>query len=118
MDINELLTQATPFIEWTYDKRMDIYGEVETTKPNGATDFVFDVMVPNVSCRVSVVKLANTDQDQANRLTETLKLFCSADVNLPAGSLITVDGVKYESTDEPMKYATHQEVLIYRKAWI
>lgn len=118
MDINDVLKQATPFIEWTYDKELSLYGEVEYTKPNGATGFKTDEIESGIRCRVSVVKLANTDQDQANQLHETLKLFCGPSIKLPAGSKLVVDGVKFETTDEPMVYVTHQEVYIHRKSWI
>lgn len=39
MNINDVLSQARPSIEWTYDKKMDVFDTVEGTKPNGA-DFV------------------------------------------------------------------------------
>lgn len=120
MDIQSILKEARPSIEWTYDKLMDVYGSVPYTKPNGADGVKFDVIETNVKCRLSVVKLANTEQKETNKLFETLKLFCSPDIEIAPGSKISIDGEKYEttSTDKPMVYVTHQEVYLNRKEWV
>lgn len=120
MEFNDLLRTITPTISWTYDKKLDIYGSVEYTKPNGADAIKFDKVYSDIPCRVSVVNLNNTNQQEANQLNHSLKLFCKPDIEIKAGSKIKIDGEKFmtTTTGEPMGYASHQEVYIHRKEWV
>ena len=122
MNINDILSQATPYIEWTYDKLMTIYVPTPYVKDNGADGIRYEPMSggADIKCRLSVVNLNNTTSTEATKLREVLKVFCSPDVELKAGSKLKIGDEKYitTTTSEPMVYTTHQEVLVTREEWI
>lgn len=124
MDITDIIAGVAPAIEWTYDKLFDVYEMQSYTKPNGADAKRLTVTIENQTCRISINKRQNTAQGEGNLNTNSHILFCSPDVEIPTGSKIvlkssTLDsGQKYESTEEPMKYASHQEVQVNKHEWV
>ncbi|MCW6665411.1 hypothetical protein NHG32_06915 [Aerococcaceae bacterium NML191219] len=118
MKIADVLRRAKPSIEWTYDKTCDVWGQIPHTKQNGADGVKFGAIESGIQCRLSVTKLDNTQQAQANELHVVHKLFCRPDAPITAGSRLIVNGVKYEATQAPMIYDTHMEVLIHERRWV
>lgn len=117
MDINAILNLAKPFVDWTYDKRMTVFGSEPYEKPDGSDGVRFGEVLSNVPCRVSMNKRDNTTQADGNLITNSHILFCASDVLIPAGSKLTVDGIKYESTEAPMVYPSHQEIKVNQHEW-
>jgi len=118
MNINDVLSRATPSIEWTYDKKMDVFATVEGTKPNGADFVEFKEIHKKVPCRVSVRNLVNTEQNEAHQLKTEHKIFCPPKFTIKAGSKLVVDGVQYLTSEDPMVYVTHQEIVVRRHEWL
>ncbi|MGY3725014.1 hypothetical protein SAMN05421767_10624 [Granulicatella balaenopterae] len=120
MNINNMLLKAKNPILWTFDSKCDAFAFEEYTKPNGANAKRKIVSAKDVPCRLSVMQLTNTtmEQNAANRLHMTHKLFAPADAPITGGSRLIVNGVKYVTTEEPMKYVTHIEVGVNRDEWL
>ena len=118
MNINDVLSQARPSIEWTYDRKMDVFASVESTKPNGADFVEFKEIHKKVPCRISVRNLVNTEQNEPHHLNTEHKIFWSPEFAIKAGSKFIVDGVKYLTSEDPMVYVTHQEIVVRRHEWL
>ncbi|MGO4938599.1 hypothetical protein ACTQ45_01055 [Fundicoccus sp. Sow4_D5] len=122
MDINSILAAAGPAIAWTFDKVFDIYEMVEYTKPNGADGKQLQATKLNEPCRVSLDKRPVSQKGEGNLDNSSLILFCGPDVNVPIGSKLMVRNgdhrEKYQSTEKPMKYPSHQEIRVNKHEWI
>lgn len=122
MDINSILAAAGPAIAWTFDKEFDIYELVDHTKPNGADGKQLQATKLNEPCRVSLDKRPVSQKGEGNLDNSSLLLFCGPDVDVPIGSKLMV-GIgafreKYQSTEKPMKYPSHQEIRVNKHEWI
>lgn len=117
MDINAILKLAKPYVDWTYDKHMTVYGSQAYEKPDGSDGIRFGEVLTDVPCRISLNKRNNTSQADGNLITNSHILFCASDVTIPAGSKLAVDGEKYESTEAPMVYPSHQEIKVNQYEW-
>ena len=122
MDINSILAAAGPAIAWTFDKTFDIYEMVEYTKPNGADGKQLQATKLNEPCRVSIDKRPSSLKGEGNLDNSSLILFCGPDVNVPIGSKLMVRNgdhrEKYQTTEKPMKYPSHQEIRVNKYEWV
>lgn len=118
MKVNDVLIQAQSSIMWMYDKKLDVYEAREIIKDNGADGIEFQKAHADIPCRLSVQSLKNTQQTEARLLETEHKVFCQPDIYIKAGSKITVDGVKYLTSEDPMIYITHQELVVKRHEWV
>ena len=117
MNIRTIMAKATAAVEFMYDKTVTIKRSVEYTKPSGADGKRWEDVYVNIPCRLSSVKLDNTNQADANLIHYDTKLFLSSGSLILAGDRLSVGGVMYESAKEPFVYVSHQEVLLIRKDW-
>lgn len=116
MGIREIMAKATAATEFMYDKSAEIKRYVEYEKPSGADGQRWETVHSDVPCRLSSAGLSNTDQGDANVIRYDVKLFLSSRYQVQAGDEIIVDGVQFDSAEEPFTYVSHQEVLLKRKA--
>ena len=117
MNFNDLLRTARPSIELTYTSRLTVLTAVSYIKPNGADGTRWVEETTNVLCRLSRDKRVNTSQTEGNLNTNQHLLFCAPEISIPAGSRLMIDGEKYERTQEPMVYPSHQEVTVTKHEW-
>lgn len=121
MDLRAVMGKATNAVESLYDKTATISRNANATTPNGADGFAPSVVYSEVPCRISSIRLDNTEQGEANAIRYDVKLFLSSNYQLLAGDKVTVHdpiknvNVEYESAKEPFVYVSHQEVLLIRK---
>lgn len=114
----DIFLKAKPAVERLYDRTATIQRYEPYQKPNGADGMRWATKHENVPCRLSSVgmqTLNNTAQDDVNSIQYDVKVFLSSDINVQAGDVFVIDGVRYESAKEPFVYVTHQEVLLTRK---
>lgn len=74
-----------------------------------------NIILENKPCRISYNSFnATVIQDDANSVSQSIKLFIAPEVEIKPNSKITVtqNGVtkEYQRTGEPAVYATHQEI--------
>lgn len=92
-------------------------------KQNKMIELQEEVVLKDKPCRISYSKITSTImQDDANSVSQSIKLFIAPEVEIKSGSKITVtqNGVtkEYQKTGEPAVYATHQEInLELFKGW-
>lgn len=106
--------------EMLYEGLATVTGIETYIKPNGATGTRQATFYTNMPCRVSYGNLKNSNAGsptyQAVEIAQIIKLFCSPDVTIPAGSTITVtqngQTATFTHSQPPLKYATHQEIIL------
>ena len=59
-----------------------------------------------------------TEQNEAHQLKTEHKIFCSPKFTIKAGSKLIVNGVQYLTSEDPMVYVTHQEIVVRRHEWL
>ena len=112
--------QARAAQEILYEGLATVTGTETYIKPNGATGTRQATFYEDMPCRVSYGNVKNTNPGSqtyyATDIAQVIKLFCSPDVTIPAGSRITVtqNGLTaaFGFSQPPMKYATHQEIIL------
>lgn len=122
MDINAILAAVGPAVAWTFDKEFDLYEMVPYTKPNGADGKQLQPTLSGEPCRVSLDKRPSSVKGEGNLDNSSLILFCGPDVDVPIGSKLMVrQGThqeKFQSTEKPMKYPSHQEIRVNKHEWV
>ena len=118
MSVRDVFLKAKSAVERLYDRTATIKRYEAYQKPNGADGMQWVTKHENVPCRLSSVgmqTLNNASQGDVNSIQYDVKVFLSSDINVQAGDVFVIDGVRYESAKEPFVYVTHQEVLLTRK---
>lgn len=115
MSVRDVFLKAKSAVERLYDRTATIQRYEAYQKPNGADGMQWVTKHENVPCRLGMQTLNNTAQDDVNSIQYDVKVFLSSDINVQAGDVFVIDGVRYESAKEPFVYVTHQEVLLTRK---
>ena len=112
--------------ESLYEGLCNIVEYQQYKKENGATSFREVTVYSDVPCRVSFGNMGNVSAAQSTgvavAIEQTIKLFINPDITIKAGSKIIVtqngETVDYHNANPPMKYATHQEIILdYFKRW-
>lgn len=120
MSVRDIFLKAKSAVERLYDRTATIQRYEAYQKPNGADGMQWVTKHENVPCRLSSVgmqTLNNASQDDVNAIQYDVKVFLSSDIDVRAGDVFVIDGVRYESAKEPFVYVTHQEVLLVRKGY-
>ncbi|WP_038289801.1 hypothetical protein [Acetivibrio straminisolvens] len=111
-------------IEMTYEDTCTIYRMAEVTGSNKITKMERVPVAENVICSLSSMQIRPSEQTAAqNDVEYTVKLFLGPEINVLPGDQIDVKRfgrvnpasgtvLKYESTGQPMVYATHQEIMV------
>ena len=100
-------------IETMYDAVCTIIIREEYEKDNSTTGFRNVVLLEDEPCHIkySSVKSAVPEETAAN-VSQEIRLFISPDIEIPAGSRITVNQVDYARSGVVAEYATHQEIVL------
>lgn len=117
MDITSIMAKATAAVEFMYDKKALIKRHVPIVKVNGADGMEWKSVHGDVPCRISSLKLDNTEQKEANEIEYDVKMFLSSSLEVKAGDQVIINGEKYESAKKPFVYVSHQEVLLRFKGY-
>ncbi|MCI1958838.1 MAG: hypothetical protein LKJ25_04345 [Clostridia bacterium] len=97
-------------VENLYDSTVQVIGY--TTAEGIINNSMETVLYDAVPCRISIESSPNGIQtDSTDNVSQTIKLFCSPDYNIPAGSkIVTSDNTVFISSGIPAKYKSHQEI--------
>lgn len=102
--------------ETMYDSTCTVVVHEEYEKPNGSTGFRDVTVVENEPCHLKYSSVSDAVQgDAVATVSQEIRLFISPDVEIHAGSKITVNSVNYTHSGVVAKYATHQEIVL--KLW-
>lgn len=107
-------------VERLYTGRCNVINYREVDDEYGTTTHKSITVAENQPCRLSYNNSPNgTQTDRTDNITQTIKLFISPDINIRAGSDITVvqNGVEAEfvASGIPKKYSSHQEIELISK---
>lgn len=80
----------------------------------GAEEWKVETIAAGVKCRLSYIEAGTAQLDVAAQLGQRAKLMLGSEIEVPPGSLITVERcgreVKYRSSGAPRLYGSHQEI--------
>lgn len=103
-------------IETMYDSVCTVVVHEEYEKPNGATGFRDAILLEDEPCHMQYASVSEATQgDAVARVAQEIRLFVRPDVEILAGSKITVNSVDYTHSGVSAKYSTHQEIVL--KLW-
>ena len=100
--------------------RCTVYHRVKVTDPKTKlTDFDEKPLLQDQPCKLSFETLNSTDGDHVATVAQSVKLFISPDVEIPAGCKIVVTRFNdlertftYSRSGEPGIFTNHQEIML------
>lgn len=107
-------------LEMLWKDRCSIFQQVEQTDPTTKlTDFQETPLLEDQPCKLSFEKLISTDGEPVAAVGQSVKLFLSPDVVIPAGCKVVVTRSNdlervftYASSGEPGVFSNHQEITL------
>ena len=107
-------------LERLWKDRCTVYHKVKVKDPDTKlTDFDEKPLLQDQPCKLSFETLSSTDGDPVATLTQSVKLFISPDVEIPAGCKIVVTRFNdlertftYAKSGEAGVFTNHQEILL------
>lgn len=104
--------------EKLYRGRMTVF-EVTPIVEFGKTKNKLVMIHEDIPCKLSRSQSQSSNSNEtADSVDYSLKLFCAPELNIKAGSQITViqDGMemKLKNSGDPFKYSTHQEIVVMK----
>lgn len=98
-----------------YGHTMAIYRLTKTKQDDCSTTNQWVMISQGIPC-----KLSNNEPDKGNRIKEDVNpimenftVFCAPEVEVKAGDLLEINGIKYRAGD-PFRYPTHQQIRVAR----
>ncbi|MCC0696200.1 hypothetical protein [Clostridioides sp. ES-S-0048-02] len=70
------------------------------------------IVLENQPCKLSYKNITSTEEGKVAKLTQTIKLFISPNINIKAGSKLIINNKEYVKSGEPAIYPNHQEVIL------
>lgn len=70
------------------------------------------VVLENQPCKLAYKNITPTEQGEVAKLTQTIKLFISPDIEIKAGSKLIINNKDYVRSGESAIYPNHQEVIL------
>ena len=70
------------------------------------------VVLENQPCKLSYKNITSTEQGEVAKLTQTIKLFISPDIEIKAGSKLIINDKEYVRSGESAIYPNHQEIIL------
>ncbi|MFL8713024.1 hypothetical protein Q3304_19805 [Clostridioides sp. GD02377] len=70
------------------------------------------VVLENQPCKLSYKNITSTEQGKVAKLTQTIKLFISPNINIKAGSKLIINDKEYVRSGESAIYPNHQELIL------
>ena len=102
--------------ETMYDSTCTVIVHEEYERENGSTGFYDVIVLKDAPCHLQYTGVKAAEQgDAVATVSQEIRLFISPDVEILAGSKITVNSVDYTHSGVVAKYATHQEIVL--KLW-
>lgn len=107
-------------LERLWKDRCTVYHRVKVTDPKTKlTDFDEKPLLQDQPCKLSFETLNSTDGDHVAMVAQSVKLFISPDVEIPAGCKIVVIRFNdlertftYSRSGEPGIFTNHQEIML------
>lgn len=107
-------------LERLWKDRCTVYHRVKVTDPKTKlTDFDEKPLLQDQPCKLSFETLNSTDGDHVATVAQSVKLFISPDVEIPAGCKIVVTRFNdlertftYSRSGEPGIFTNHQEIML------
>lgn len=107
-------------LERLWKDRCTVYHRVKVTDPKTKlTDFDEKPLLQDQPCKLSFETLNSTDGDHVATVAQSVKLFISPDVEIPAGCKIVVTRFNdlertftYSRSSEPGIFTNHQEIML------
>ena len=107
-------------LERLWKDRCTVYHRVKVTDPKTKlTDFDDKPLLQDQPCKLSFETLNSTDGDHVATVAQSVKLFISPDVEIPAGCKIVVTRFNdlertftYSRSGEPGIFTNHQEIML------
>ena len=107
-------------LERLWKDRCTVYHRVKVTDPKTKlTDFEEKPLLQDQPCKLSFETLNSTDGDHVATVAQSVKLFISPDVEIPAGCKIVVIRFNdlertftYSRSGEPGIFTNHQEIML------
>lgn len=107
-------------LERLWKDRCTVYHRVKVTDPKTKlTDFEEKPLLQDQPCKLSFETLNSTDGDHVATVAQSVKLFISPDVEIPAGCKIVVTRFNdlertftYSRSGEPGIFTNHQELML------
>lgn len=105
-------------IESTYNCTCNVIEHEKVKKENKSTGFADKIVLENKKCKLSFESITSTNQNDVNaKVTQVTKLFIAPELDIKSGSRIDVKNeqgvtIAYESSGQPAKYESHQEIML------
>lgn len=107
-------------LERLWKDRCTVYHRVKVTDPKTKlTDFDEKPLLQDQPCKLSFETLNSTDGDHVATVAQSVKLFISPNVEIPAGCKIVVTRFNnlertftYSRSGEPGIFTNHQEIML------
>ncbi len=107
-------------LERLWRDRCTVFHQVEETDPaTHLTAFVERPLLEDLPCKLSFETLTSTDGDHVATIGQSVKIFCSPDVVIPAGCKIVVRRFNdlereftYSKSGEAGVFTNHQEIFL------
>ena len=100
-------------IETMYDSKCTVVIKEKYEKENGSTGFREVTILEDEPCKLQYTGVSDAVQgDAVATVSQEIRLFVRPDVEILAGSKITVNSVDYTHSGVVAKYATHQEIVL------
>lgn len=107
-------------LERLWKDRCTVYHRVKVTDPKTKlTDFDEKPLLQDQPCKLSFETLNSTDGDHVATVAQSVKLFISSNVEIPAGCKIVVTRFNdlertftYSRSGEPGIFTNHQEIML------
>ena len=110
------VVKARKAFEKCYDGTFTVTEHQKVKNPNHTTGFSDVVVLKDQPCRLSFSSSPVTTDGDVAVMAQTVKLFYSPEIQVKAGSKITVtqNGVTtdYKQSGTPAVYSTHTEILL------
>lgn len=103
-------------LEMGYNGTFTVIEHKKVKKANKTTGFSDVEVLKDQPCRLSFSSSPSAENGDTARINQTVKLFCSPEIEVKEGSkiVVTQSGVTtaYKRSGTPAVYDTHQEILL------
>lgn len=107
-------------LEKLWKDRCTIYQQMKFTDPvTKLTDFIEVASIENQPCKLSFERLNISNGYEVSTVTQSIKLFISSDIFVPAGSKIVIKRFNlverefvYSKSGESLVFSNHQEIQL------
>lgn len=119
MGIDKARIAARKALERMYQGRATVIEYQKVKDEYGMTNFQEVTVLEDQPCKLSFETLNSTDGDHVATVAQSVKLFISPDVEIPAGCKIVVTRFNdlertftYSRSGEPGIFTNHQEIML------